>query len=242
MNIHYALAEHGSLVPLRIGINLSFDELSSSYAETLYDELALRLKNLFDLKITSSDDHEHGIKAVIKGKSFDCLRDVSAPTRIFMLLHTLGHYYFISRAARIGIDRYDYIYETSENGDAHVYRYKAAGNGSPVVTAKILADRIEFEVRANDFAVELAKSIGFPHLVPLIRLYEPADIRYIIDVMDGGPEAILSDREYVEKYVLSGLGVPQQDNQENIFDLENFILEDVDWELIERRKIEIHFL
>ncbi|ACL62926.1 hypothetical protein [Methylobacterium nodulans] len=238
----FYLARNESIVPLKIGLNLTYDEVASSYPETLYEDLATKLVSRFGLDLRISKCFDHGIKAVIKGRSFHYLHEISSPTKIFMLLHTLGHYQFITRAARLGIQRYDYIYETSEDGDAHVYRYRAASGGGPVVTPKILCDRIEFEVRANDFAVETARALGLGQLVPLIRLYEPADIRYIIDVMDGGVDAIVSDRDYVEGYVLSGLGVPQQHNEEKIFDRRFFSVEDIDWELLRTRKIEIHFL
>lgn len=228
-------------LPVHPGLHLSKDELVETYDESDYLQLRDRLQCLHPITVETGDGFDHGIKAIIRGHEFVHSSSLSSPTRIFMLLHTLGHYQFLTSAARMGIDRYDYIYEVSDDRSAHVYNYSSADIGRPVDQAMI-DDRIEFEVRANDFAVEIAKAIAMPKLVPLIRLFEPADIRYIVDVMRGGPSAIRSDEEYLSAYVLSGLALRRPENTERIFDRGTFGVANIDWDLIASRKIEIHFL
>lgn len=242
MTTELSFAPSKSFTPLKLGGNLSIDDLVSAYNDDEFFVLEEKLREIFSLKMRPRDAFDSGIKAIIKGRTFDYQCDISPPTKLFMLLHTLGHYYFITRAAGLGIDRYDYIYETSSNGNAHVYRYRSASQDDAVVTQKILTDRIEFEVRANDFAVEMTKRIGKAGFIHLVRLYEPADIRYIMDVMEGGPEAIVPDHAFINRYVLSGLGVPQGQNIEGIFRSQDFDLHGIDWGMIETRKIEIHYL
>ncbi|OWK23142.1 hypothetical protein AJ87_41590 [Rhizobium yanglingense] len=74
--------------------------------EAEYDKVTTKLASLFGLEYNFGKAHKFGIKTIIKSRVFDFSDGISLPSRLFMILHTLGHYYFISRADKMGIDRY----------------------------------------------------------------------------------------------------------------------------------------
>ena len=188
--------------------------------------------------------HKFGIKAVITSKVFDFADGISLSSRLFMILHTIGHYYFISRADQMGIDRYRYIYDTFENTNLHVYEQADAKavSDSRIVTEKVRRDRTEFEIRANDYSADLLRAIGRPHLIPLVKLYEPADINYILDVTENGKDAIVpTDFDYLDRYVCNVQKVEEEENLERIYESGIFDINAINWPLLVKSKLEIHF-
>jgi hypothetical protein len=209
-----------------------------------YKAVTEKLASQFDLDFRFGAQHQFGIKTVIKRRDFHFTDGISASSRIFMIVHTLGHYYFISRAAQMGIDRYKYIYDTFENTNLHVYQQAEAKPDPEArkVTDKIRRDRTEFEVRANDYALDLLKAIGHPNLMPLVKIYEPADVNYILDVTEGGKDAIVpTDFDYLDRYVCTDQIINEEQNSEFIYKSGTFEINATDWELLEKSKIEIHF-
>ncbi|MBY5775429.1 hypothetical protein HFN63_36510 [Rhizobium leguminosarum] len=212
--------------------------------EAEYEAVTTKLESLFGLKYNFGKAHIFSIKAVIKGRVFNFSDGISLPSRLFMILHTLGHYYFISRADKMGIDRYRYIYDTFENTNLHVYEQAEAQavQVARIVTDKIRRDRTEFEIRANDYSADLLRVIGHPHLIPLIKLYQPADINYILDVTEGGKDAIVpTDLDYLDRYVCNDQSVVEEDNVERIYEAGAFNIAAIDWDLLAKSKLEIHF-
>ncbi|MGV2122183.1 hypothetical protein ACQZ4R_03655 [Agrobacterium vitis] len=212
--------------------------------EAEYKAVTTKLASLFDLEYNFEKVHKFGIKTIIKSRVFDFADGISLPSRLFMILHTLGHYYFISRADKMGIDRYKYIYDTFENTNLHVYEQAEAKavQAARVVTDKIRRDRTEFEIRANDYSADLLRAIGHAHLIPLIKLYEPADINYILDVTEGGKNAIVpTDFDYLDRYVCNNQTVDEEDNLERIYESGIFDIGAIDWDLLAKSKLEIHF-
>jgi hypothetical protein len=209
-----------------------------------YDDIATKLKDLFALEYNFGRSHKFGIKTVIKNRVFDFSDGISMSSRLFMMVHTLGHYYFISRAGKLGVDRYKYIYDTFENTNLHVYEQADAKavKDARIVTDKIRRDRTEFEIRANDFAADLLRAIGHPHLIPLVKIYEPADINYILDVTESGKDAIVpTDFDYLDRYVCADQTVLEEENIECIYEPSAFDINAIDWPLLIKSKLEIHF-
>ena len=212
--------------------------------ENEYETVVSKLITLFDLELNFGKAHDFGIKRVIKSRVFEFSDGISLPSRLFMILHTLGHYYFISRADKMGIDRYKYIYDTFENTNLHVYEQADAKavQEARIVTDKVRRDRTEFEIKANDFAADLLRAIGHPHLIPLIKLYEPADVNYILDVTEGGRDSIVpTDFDYLDRYVCTSQTVVEEDNSEQIYWPGVFSIGSIDWPLLAKSKLEIHF-
>jgi hypothetical protein len=209
-----------------------------------YDDIATKLKTLFKLEYNFGKTHLFGIKTVIKNRIFDFSDGISLSSRLFMIVHTLGHYYFISRAGQLGIDRYRYIYDTFENTNLHVYEQAdaKAAKDARVVTDRLRRDRTEFEIRANDFAADLLGSIGHPHLIPLLKIYEPADINYILDVTENGRAAIVpTDFDYLDRYVCTDQSVFEEENTELIYQPDAFDIRAINWQILVDSKLEIHF-
>ena len=172
------------------------DELLSTIGESSYDKLTDALVGKFGLELEEVDHHPLNIKAIIKGRKIAFAKSVSWPSRTFMLLHSLGHYYFICEAKRKNIERYAYIYDLrGVQAALHYYEHEGSANGldaPPEMTDEKRKDRVSFEVGANNFAVEMLRSLGLSAFVPIIRTYEAGDIHYIVDVSRYGKQAITS--------------------------------------------------
>ncbi len=129
------------------------DELLSTIGESSYDKLTDALMGKFGLDLDEVDHHPLNIKAIIKGRKITFARSVSWPSRTFMLLHSLGHYYFICEAKRKNIERYAYIYDLrGVQAALHYYEHEGSANGldaPPEMTDEKRKDRVSFEVGAN---------------------------------------------------------------------------------------------
>lgn len=234
----------GSSEFTRLSLEDRVDAVLNFVGEEEYQIVSTKLADLFGLQYHFVPAHQFGIKAIIKNRVFTFGEGISLPSRVFMILHTLGHYYFISRADKMGIDRYRYIYDTFENTNLHVYEQAEAKAiaDARIVDDKVRRDRTEFEIRANDYSADLLEAIGHPRLIPLIKLYEPADINYILDVTEGGKNAIVpTDHDYLTKYVCAKQVVNEEDNVERIYEPGRFSINEIDWPLLIRTKLEIHF-
>ena len=223
------------------------DELLSTIGESSYDKLIAALVEKFGLELDEVDHHPLNIKAVIKGRKTTFAKSVSWPSRTFMLLHSLGHYYFICEAKRKNIERYAYIYDLrGVQAALHYYEHEGSANGldaPPEMTDEKRKDRVSFEVGANNFAVEMLRSLGLSAYVPIIRTYEAGDIHYIVDVSRYGKQAITSsDIDYLQKYVFAGHSVdPSDAYDDGVFDASLFDVDAIDWTFLEDIKLEIHF-
>jgi hypothetical protein len=207
-----------------------------------YQRLTATVGKMFDLEYRSVDAHPNNIKAVIKYKTFTFAAGISNTSKTFMILHSLGHYYFISSAKRLDNERYEYIYDKAGREAIALHLYGALGEEPHVVTSKMRRDRIDFEIGANNFGIELAKFIGMGHLAKVVSLYQAGDINYILDVTAGGKDAILpTDNDYLERYICNNLTYEEEPNDEKIFEKDRFRIEDVDWDYLEALKLEVHF-
>lgn len=222
-------------------------ELLLAIGESSYDKLTTALVEKFGLDLDEVDHHPLNIKAIIKGRKITFAKSVSWPSRTFMLLHSLGHYYFICEAKRKNIERYAYIYDLrGVQAALHYYEHEGSGNGldaPPEMTDEKRKDRVSFEVGANNFAVEMLRSLGLSAYVPIIRTYEAGDIHYIVDVSRYGKQAITSsDIDYLQKYVFAGHSVdPGDAYDDGVFDASLFDVDAIDWTFLEDIKLEIHF-
>lgn len=181
------------------------------------------------------------------GKKVAFAKGVSPVSRAFMVLHSLGHYYFISEAKRKNIERYAYIYDSrGVQGALHYYEIQDKPNGldqPPEMTAQRHKDRVSFEVGANNFAIDMLASLGIAQGADIIRSYQAGDINYILDVSRGGKHAITpSDRDYLEKYVCGGLSIDMEDAwDDGVYDHHAFDVHAINWQHIADIKLEIHF-
>ena len=222
-------------------------ELLSAIGGFSYDKLTDTLGDKFGLELDEVDHHPLNIKAIIKGRKITFARSVSWPSRTFMLLHSLGHYYFICEAKRKNIERYAYIYDLrGVQAALHYYEHEGSASGldaPPEMTDAKRKDRVSFEVGANNFAVEMLRSLGLSAYVPIIRTYEAGDIHYIVDVSRYGKQAITSsDIDYLQKYVFAGHSVdPADAYDDGVFDASLFDVDAIDWTVLEDIKLEIHF-
>ncbi|WP_374422273.1 hypothetical protein [Chromobacterium sp.] len=206
-----------------------------------------RLQQLFQLQYSETDSHPHNIKTIIKGRDIQFSRGVSPASRAFMILHSLGHYFFICAAKRKNIERYSYIYDL-RGVQAALHYYETAGQSNgldepPPMTEQRRKDRVSFEVGANRFAADLLAHIGFEHVAQLLRRYEIGDINYILDVSRGGKAAIVpSDRDYLRQYICAGLSIdPADAYDDGVYSPDAFRPDGIDWQHIEDIKLEIHF-
>jgi hypothetical protein len=211
--------------------------------QNLTDSLAKR----FGLVLSHVDSHPLNIKTIIRGKNIAFSNSVSPASKTFMLLHSLGHYYFICEAKRKKIERYSYIYDL-RGVQAALHYYETEGQGSgldapPPMTDDRRKDRVSFEVGANNFAIDLLSALGFKHLMKVIESYSIGDINYILEVSKGGKKAIVpNDRAYLEEYVCAGLSIDPDDTYDDgVYSPESFSIDAIDWAYIEEIKLEIHF-
>lgn len=164
-----------------------------------------------------------------------------------MVLHSLGHYYFICEAKRKNVERYAYIYDSrGVQAALHYYETEGKPNGldqPPEMTEQRRKDRVSFEVGANNFAIDMLEKLGVASGAEIIRGYEAGDIGYILDVSQGGKNAIMpTDRAYLEAYVCAGLTFDPADACDSgVHDSRSFDVDGIDWQYIADIKLEIHF-
>lgn len=232
---------------MKIDLDARVEQLVSAMTTDGYRELTKKLEDHFGLFFNEVPSHPINIKTIIKGKNITFSESLSLTSRAFMTLHSLGHYYFICEAKRKNIERYSYIYDLrGVQAALHYYETEGQANGleaPPEMTAQKRKDRVSFEIGANNFAIDLMKSLGLEDVGPVVKAYEFGDINYIIDVSGYGKKAITkSDREYLEKYVCAGLTVDPEDMYDDgVYDPTSFDIDAIDWQYIEDIKLEIHF-
>lgn len=224
------------------------ENLLALMSESDFEEIKSQLGQRFGLEYSEVDDHPSHIKTIITGRNVVFAKGVSPASRAFMVLHSLGHYYFISEAKRKNIERYAYIYDSrGKQAALHYYETEGQPNGldqPPEMTEQRRKDRVSFEVGANNFAVDMLAQLGIaPQGTDLVRRYQAGDINYILDVSRGGKHAITpTDRDYLEKYVCRGLTVDMADAwDDGVYDAQAFDIEAIDWDHIADIKLEIHF-
>lgn len=229
------------------GTEENIEKILSMMSDEEFESLKSTLKERFDLEYDEIESHPYNIKTIIKGKKITFSKNVSAVSRAFMILHSLGHYYFICEAKRKSIERYAYIYDLKGVQSALHYYETAEGDNAltnpPEMTEQRRKDRISFEIGANNFAVDLLEHIGLEKAERLVRKYELGDINYILDVTRGGKAAISqSDRIYLEKYVCGEFKInPDDAHDDGVYDAASFDINSIDWNYINDIKLEIHF-
>jgi hypothetical protein len=218
-----------------------------------YVTLEKRCYELFGLQYVTVPSHKYNIKCIIERRKFSFAEGLSNASKAFMILHTIGHYYFITNAVRMGVRRYEHIYDTFENANLHVYdtifndhdsaEHRKTGDYElGTVPEKIRIDRTVFEVGANNYAMHVLEFLGMPHLGPLVRAYEPADLIYILDVTAGGKHAIVeTDYDYLDRYVCNNPVVKDEPDTEGVYEPAKFHINNIDWQTLEDIKLEIHF-
>ena len=159
-----------------------------------------------------------------------------------MILHSLGHYFFICVAKRKNIERYSYIYDLRGVQAALLLRAGQSGlDEPPPMTEQRRKDRVSAEVGANRFAADLLAHIGFEHVAQLLRRYEIGDINYILDVSRGGKAAIVP----TTATTCASTSAPAQSigrrRDDGVYSPDAFRPDGIDWQHIEDIKLEIHF-
>lgn len=238
-----------NVLPTAVGhdADARIEQLLSMMTECDFDFLKSALQDRFGLEYEEANHHPHNIKTIIKGKKITFSKDVSPSSRTFMVLHSLGHYYFICEAKRKNIERYAYIYDLRGVQSAlHYYETEGQSNAldaPPEMTEQRRKDRVSFEVGANNFAIDLLSRIGFEQGAVLIKRYEIGDINYILDVSRGGKSAIVpTDRDYLRQYVCADLSIDPEDvHDDGVYCPESFDMDAIDWQYIQDIKLEIHF-
>lgn len=212
-----------------------------------YQAACDQLARMYGLRYREVAGHPLNIKTIIKGRDITFAQGVSLSSRMFMLLHSLGHYFFICAAKDKKIERYAYIYDLRGVQSAlHYYETEGQANGldaPPEMTDQKRKDRVSFEVGANNFATDLLRHIGFARGETVVRTYEAGDINYIVDVSGYGKNAIVpTDGDYLRKYVCAGLTIDPDDTYDDgVYDAASFRIDGIDWDYIEDIKLEIHF-
>jgi hypothetical protein len=225
----------------------------SMISEDEYKVLERKCYELYGLHYETVPSHKYCIKCIITRRHFSFADGLSPASKAFMILHTIGHYYFITSAVRKGVKRYEHIYDTFENANLHVYdtifndhdkaeQRKDGHYELGTVPEQIRIDRTVFEVGANNYSMHLLDFLGMQHLGPLVRIYEPADLLYILDVTARGRHAIVdSDFDYLDKYVCNNSAIKDEPDIEGVYSPDTFHLNDIDWQTLEKIKLEIHF-
>lgn len=223
------------------------EKILSLMTESDFNHLKSALQERFGLDYDEVDSHPHNIKTIIKGRNITFSKGVSPASRTFMVLHSLGHYYFICEAKRKQIERYSYIYDL-RGVQAALHYYETQGQPNaleqpPEMTEQRRKDRVSFEIGANNFAMDMLARIGFERGAEIIEKYAAGDINYILDVSRGGKAAIVkTDRDYLQHYVCAGLSIDPDDTDDNgVYDPDQFELGAIDWQYINDIKLEIHF-
>jgi hypothetical protein len=236
-----------------IAKSVDIDRTLSMITADEYQTLERRCYELYGLHYEIVPAHKYNIKCIIKRRHFSFVDNISHASKAFMLLHTIGHYYFITNAVRKGVKRYEHIYDTFENANLHVYdtifndhdkaeRRKDGYNERGTVPERVRIDRTVFEVGANKYAIHVLDFLGMKHLAPLVRKYEPADLVYILDVTADGRNAIVdTDYDYLDRYVCNNSIIKDEPDLEKVYDPEWFHMNNIDWQTLEEIKLEIHF-
>lgn len=209
-----------------------------------YQHMTKVLGEMFGLEYKMVDSHPSNIKAIIKYKTFTFRTGISDVSKTFMVLHSLGHYYFISQAKKVGVKRFEYIYDKEGmEGGASVKQYGELGEKGRPVSKKMRTDRIAFEIGANNYGVEMLKAVGLGHLTQIAKIYEIGDANYILDVTSGGKEAIVpTDRDYLDRYICNNLSYEEESNDDGVFDKAGFdVVRGLDWNYLDELKLEVHF-
>ncbi|MBB2172941.1 hypothetical protein [Gluconacetobacter asukensis] len=223
------------------------EQLIAAMTPDGYRGLTRKLEDHFGLRFAEVPSHPFNIKAMIKGKDIVFSESVSLTSRAFMMLHSLGHYYFICEAKRKNVERYSYIYDLrGVQAALHYYETEGQANGleaPPEMTEQKRKDRVSFEIGANNFAIDLMRTLGLENVGPIVRAYEVGDINYIVDVSGRGKSAITkTDREYLEKYICGDLSVDPDDMYDDgVYSSGSFDVDAIDWRYLEDIKLEIHF-
>lgn len=228
-------------------VDTRIEKLLALMTESDFRDLRSALQQRFGLEYNEVDGHPHNIKTIITGNKITFSRAVSPASRAFMVLHSLGHYYFICEARRKNIERYSYIYDLrGVQAALHYYETEGQPNGldaPPEMTEQRRKDRVSFEVGANNFAMAMLVRLGFEQSAKIIKSYEVGDINYILDVSRGGKKAITpTDQDYLRRYVCAGLSInPEDTHDDGVYDAKAFDVDAIDWQYIKDIKLEIHF-
>lgn len=208
-----------------------------------YERLVKQTTEMFDLEYNTVESHPNNIKAIIKYKTFTFREGISLSSKTFMILHSLGHYYFISNAKKVKNTRYEYIYDKVGKDSPNLHLYNNLGEDPRVVTDQMRKDRIDFEVGANNFGIEFLKHLDMAHLAPVVSIYQAGDVNYILDVAAHGKDAIVpTDYDYLDRYICNGLTYEEEPNDERIFAPEEFSPHGtMNWPYIDDLKLEVHF-
>jgi hypothetical protein len=209
-----------------------------------YQHMAKVLGDMFGLEYKMVDSHPSNIKAIIKYKTFTFRKGISDASKTFMVLHSLGHYYFISRAKKVGVKRFEYIYDKEGmEGGAIVKQYGELGEGGRPVSRKMRTDRVAFEIGANNYGIEMLEAVGLGQLSRIVKIYEAGDVNYILDVTAGGKAAIVpTDHDYLDRYICNNLSYEEDSNDDGVFDKATFdVVGGLDWNYLDELKLEVHF-
>jgi hypothetical protein len=208
-----------------------------------FESLTSLMTRMFGIDFQYVDSHPNNIKCIIKYKTFKFRNDLSISSKIFMIIHSIGHYYFITSAKRKNYDRYAYIYDQEGREATALHIYEHLGHAPHAVTEKMKQDRISFEIGANNFGREFLKHTGMEKLVSLVDTYQAGDINYILDVTTSGSEAIVrTDEDYLDRYICNDLTCEEDAHGEKIFEAEHFALhESLDWKYLSGLNLEVHF-
>lgn len=210
------------------------NQVLSMIDEQAFKHLTHTFQEMFGLEYETITSLPHHVKCLINCKNFKFIEGLSYSSKAFMILHTLGHYYFISSADEKKVNRFNYLYE--------IQGAKISLLEPREVTEKIIRDRTAFEIGANYFAVELLHAIGLSHLAPIVTTYQSGDINYILDVTGGGKDVIVpTDYDYLDKYVCNNCTVQEEADEHHIFEKEKFHPENINWEVIFKLNLEINF-
>lgn len=206
---------------------------------------------LYGLRIANTESYKHNIKGIMARKQFTFTVGLSDATKTYQLLHVVGHYHFMTSALRKGVRRYDYIFDTFQNASLLVYEEPEERvvcldlpHESEIyeIPPGIRANRIAFEAGANRYAGLILDYLNMSHLSGLMNAYEPADIRYLLDITTMGRPAIVKDDiQYIERYVCPDLKLEDAPDHEGVFDPISFRIGDIDWSYLEKLKLEFHF-
>lgn len=213
--------------------------------------LQQKCSELYGLRVQTAKSYQHHVKSIMARQSFTFTEGLSDATKTYQLIHVIGHYHFMTSALRRGVSRYDYIFESFQNASLMVYddpieRLNALSIddlAAPYdIPADVRANRIVFEAGANKYAELILTQLGMMNLWPIIKIYEPADIQYLLDITAiGRPAIMLSDYDYITKYVCGRPPIEDVPDIERVFDPESFRVGDIDWPYLDSLKLEFHF-
>ncbi len=222
--------------------SVHIDSINNMITGKEYRQIEGRCVELYGLDVKYVDSHRFNIKSIMARKMFTFTHGLSAATRAFQLLHVLGHYHFMTSAFRKGISRFEYIYGSFEDASLHVYEEKYDRSEFKKIPDRVRIDRAAFEMGANKYAILLLDHLHMPHIKQLIKLYEPADIQYLLDITSIGRAAIVGDDpEYQKKYVCGRPLFREEPDPEGIYEPATFEVNDIEWQYLDGLNLEFHF-